>query len=232
MREQTSSLSPRARPSARELTLGAPSDQLGQLDQLMARHDGLVHAVLRGQWGGTLSYDERLQAGRIGLWRALLGYDPTRATALSTYAWPSIARQIWREVASVSARSEQPEPRLDPVETADPLDPDEALLATEVRAALARLVESLPDHLREVVVAYYGLGERSPCSLRALARELGLSHEAVRLRLLAALVWLRHPSHSLGLRELLDRNTVADYEAADELAQAWLRRRGGRPCRQ
>ena len=66
----------------------------------MARHDGLVHAVLRRQWGGALPYDERLQAGRIGLWQALRGYDPTRATTFSTYAWPAIARQIWREVAN------------------------------------------------------------------------------------------------------------------------------------
>jgi RNA polymerase sigma factor (sigma-70 family) len=34
----------------------------------MARHDGLVHAVLRRQSGGILSYADTLQAGRIGLW--------------------------------------------------------------------------------------------------------------------------------------------------------------------
>jgi RNA polymerase sigma factor (sigma-70 family) len=201
------------------------------LDELMARHDGLVHAVLRRQWGGSLSYDERLQAGRIGLWHALLGYDPARATAFSTYAWPAIARQIWREVANSPASSRREGQGPASVEAAHLSDPAEALLADEQRAALARLLQSLPDRFREVIVAYYGLAERSPRSLRALGRELGLSHETVRLRLWAALVWLRHPSHSLGLRQLLDRNTVADYETADDLAQAWLRRRGGRPWR-
>ncbi len=201
------------------------------LDELMARHDGLVHAVLRRQWRGSLSYDERLQAGRIGLWHALQGYESNRGTAFSTYAWPAIARQIWREVASSSTSSQRARQRPALVEAAHLPDPAEALLTNERRTALARLVQSLPDRFREVVVAYYGLGERSPRSLRALGRELGLSHEAVRLRLWAALVWLRHPSHSLGLRQLLDRNTVADYETADGLAQAWLRRRGGRPWR-
>ena len=43
-----------------------------------------------------------------------------------------------------------------------------------------------------------------------------------------ALVRLRHPAHSQMLRSLLGRHTLADYEAADALAQRWLRRRGGR----
>lgn len=68
------------------------------LDALMARHDGLVHAVLRRQWGGPLDYEARLQAGRIGLWHALQGYDPKRGTAFSSYAWPAIQREIWRAV--------------------------------------------------------------------------------------------------------------------------------------
>ena len=50
------------------------------LDELMARNDGLVHAVLRRQWGGPLSYDERLQVGRIGLWHALVGYGSKHGT--------------------------------------------------------------------------------------------------------------------------------------------------------
>jgi len=30
--------------------------------------------------------------------RTGLGYDPKRGTAFSTYAWPCIMRQVWREV--------------------------------------------------------------------------------------------------------------------------------------
>lgn len=50
----------------------------------------------------------------------------------------------------------------------------------------------------------------------------------VRQHLLAALVHLRHPANSLRLRQLLERNSVVDYEQADELAQRFLRKRGGR----
>ena len=43
------------------------------LNELMEQHDGLVHAVVRKQILGDLPYDEAIQAGRIGLWRAVLG---------------------------------------------------------------------------------------------------------------------------------------------------------------
>ena len=55
------------------------------LNELMEKHDGLVHAVVREQMLGDLPYEEAIQAGRIGLWRAILGYDPDRG-AFSTYA--------------------------------------------------------------------------------------------------------------------------------------------------
>jgi DNA-directed RNA polymerase specialized sigma subunit len=68
------------------------------LNRLMARHDRLVQAVVRRQGLGDLPFDEALKAGRIGLWRAILGFDPQRGHAFSTYAWPSIMRHVWRAV--------------------------------------------------------------------------------------------------------------------------------------
>ena len=56
------------------------------LNALMERHDGLVHAVVRRQVLGDLPYADALQAGRIGLWRAILRFDPSRGYAFSTYA--------------------------------------------------------------------------------------------------------------------------------------------------
>ena len=68
------------------------------LDRLMATHDGLVQAVVRRQVLGQLPFAEVVQAGRLGLWRTLLGYDPQRGGAFATYDWPAIQRQIWRAV--------------------------------------------------------------------------------------------------------------------------------------
>ena len=189
----------------------------------IAQHDRLVHFVLRRQWGGGLPYAELLQAGRIGLWQASLHFDPARGTAFSTYAYPAIAHQVWREVASAQAPPQEllcchlPYP---------PPDLDAALVRSEVYACLHQLIDRLPYHLRQVVLLYFGLRGNPPHSLRQLGAVLGLSHEMARQRLLHALVRLRQPANSVALRQLCDRNTVADYDFADQLAQRY-RRRGG-----
>jgi DNA-directed RNA polymerase sigma subunit (sigma70/sigma32) len=56
------------------------------LNALMARHEGLVQAIVRRQVLGDLSFAEALHAGRIGLWHAIVGFDPSRGFAFSTYA--------------------------------------------------------------------------------------------------------------------------------------------------
>jgi DNA-directed RNA polymerase specialized sigma subunit len=52
--------------------------------------------VLYNFHSGTLPYDEALQAGRIGLWQALLRFEPQRGTTFSTYAVVTIRRRILR----------------------------------------------------------------------------------------------------------------------------------------
>jgi DNA-directed RNA polymerase specialized sigma subunit len=44
------------------------------LNRLMAIKGNLVHAVVRRQALGCLPFSDALQAGRIGLWRAIQGY--------------------------------------------------------------------------------------------------------------------------------------------------------------
>jgi RNA polymerase sigma factor (sigma-70 family) len=197
------------------------------LNALMIRHDGLVQAVVRQQVLGDLPFAEALQAGRIGLWRAVLGYDLERGTAFSTYAWPCIMRQVWRAVKEHSRFHSLPV-------TGDGLpplaEPDPALVweATAVQQALHHLVQRLPGRLRYVVVARYGLHDTPPATYRQIGAALGLSGERTRQLHTEALVWLRHPAHSQTLRSLLGRHTLADYRLADALTQDWLRRRGGR----
>lgn len=48
------------------------------VEQAMKQHDGLVHTFIQRRGGGDIRYGEAQQAGRIGLWRAVLGYDPAR----------------------------------------------------------------------------------------------------------------------------------------------------------
>ena len=205
----------------------AQAGRSDSLNALMTRHDGLVQAIVRQQVLGDLPLAEALQAGRIGLWRAILGFDPSRGLAFSTYAWPCIMHQVWRAV-KVHARlysSPMTDNGLPPYEAPDPAVVWEVIA---VRQALHDLVERLPERLQQVVVARYGLDANPPAIYRQIGAVLGLSGERARQLHTEALVWLRHPAHSYVLRSLLGRHTLADYEAADELAQHWLRWRGGR----
>jgi RNA polymerase sigma factor (sigma-70 family) len=196
------------------------------LNRLMTRHDGLVQAVVRRQVLGELLFTEALQAGRIGLWRAILGYDPQRGAAFSTYAWPCIMRHIWRAVKAHS-RFHAP-PTASELPSLEAPDPTLVWEAEAVRQALHHLVQRLPERLRLVIVARYGLEDTPPATYQQIGSSLGLSGERARQLHTEALVWLRHPAHSQTLRSLLGRHTLADYQAAEALAQRWLRRRGGR----
>jgi hypothetical protein len=82
--------------------------------------------------------------------------------------------------------------------------------------------------LQDVVTSYYGLGEKEPQTLEKLGRQLGISITQARQLRQEALVWLSQPAHSQELRDLVARHNQKQYELADELAQVWLRRRGGR----
>jgi RNA polymerase sigma factor (sigma-70 family) len=197
------------------------------LNALMARHDGLIQAVVRRQVLSDLPFAEALQAGRIGLWRAIQGYDPQHGAAFSTYAWPCIVRHIWRAV-KVHSRFHSPLVTSDGLSSLAGSDPALVWEAAAVGQALDRLVQRLPDRLRWIVVARYGLDGTPPATYRQIGVALSLSGERARQLHTEALVWLRHPAHSQTLRSLLERHTLADYEVADALAHGWLRKRGGR----
>jgi len=180
--------------------------------QAMEQHDGLVHAFIQRQGGGDISYEEALQAGRIGLWRAIQGYDPRRGTAFSTYAWVAIYRHIHHRAKALNRDTH--------VEVQDLLvswvvpDPGEDLERELTESVLHDLVNQLPPRLRRVIVGRYGLGGQLPCTLKELGEELGLSRERVRQLQQDALAWLRHPAHSWQLRHLLGKNTAVDYRRA------------------
>ena len=176
--------------------------------QLMSEHDGLVHYNVRQQWRGTLSYEQVLHEGRIGLWRAILGFDPGRGVAFSTYASVAIARHVWRAVAQVE-KGKQDRDSL-PLATLSS-DPLLDVLAWEVEAVLSTLVEQLPAKQRLVVRAYYGLDGQGGRILAQVGQQLGCTRQAVHYHLHKALVCLRHPVFSAVLRALLGRNRREDY---------------------
>lgn len=200
------------------------------IEQSLDRHEGLIHAVIRREGSGSLIYEEALQAGRIGLWRAILNYDPARGTAFSTYAWVAIRRHIRRAAARAAGDSRYqlvsgPHRSAEPWSRGLAEDLDESVEQASIHQALFSLLSQLPHRLRQVIVARYGLDGHPPRTLRQLGAQLGLSRERIRQLQQDALAWLRHPAHSLPLRQLLDKNTAADYRQALALNAALRRAR-------
>jgi RNA polymerase sigma factor (sigma-70 family) len=178
------------------------------LAQLMRAHEGLVHYIVHQQWRGSLEYEEAIHEGRIGLWRAILGFDLGRGTAFSTYAGVAIARQVWRAVARAEREARRP---LSCSGRGLCLDPRAEVLGWEVKTTLHAMVGRLPAKQRWVVCSYYGLEGGGGCTLAQLGRRLGCSRQAVHYHLRQALLRLRHPAFSSLLRALLARNRREDY---------------------
>jgi RNA polymerase sigma factor (sigma-70 family) len=206
----------------------------------MATHEKLVHAVVRKQILGDLPFAEALQAGRIGLWhaipstplRASLGFVPQRGTAFSTYAWTCIMHRVWREVKLAERAQGQAGNHLPLGEAASRIgedgDPACAWAALAVSSALWDLIARLPERLRIVVLARYGLTGQPQVFYAQIGAALGVSGERARQLHAEALIWLRQPAHSQQVRSRLGRHNLSDYEVVEAETQAWLRWRGGR----
>lgn len=198
------------------------------VDRLLRQHEGLIHAVLRRQACGDAAYADLLQEGRLGLWQAVMHFDPARGVAFSTYAWVAIERRVWRAVARSRDRpvgwewgaSTEPE-----------VSAEAAWQQAQMQGALPEALHHLPERLRRVLVAAYGLQGQAPRSLAALGREYGVSRERVRQWRNEALVLLRLPAMSGRLRQVCGQDDRAAYQQADRLNRAWQtrRRRGGGP---
>ncbi len=199
----------------------------GQVEKGMEQHEGLIHAFIRRQGGGAITYEDALQAGRIGLWRALLGYDAGRGTAFSTYAWVAICRQIQQRERELNREGRTWRGEMAGLGVAP--DPETRVEEKLIQECLFELVRRLPQRLQRVIIYRYGLGEQGQWTLREIGAELEVTGERVRQLQQEALAWLRHPAHSVDVRQLLDKNTAVDYrQALAENAALRRSRRGKR----
>ena len=200
-------------------------------EALLRRHEKLVHAVLRRQWRGEAAIADLLQEGRIGLWHAILHFDPHRGYAFSTYAWYAIQYRMQRAVRRERRHRELVEARAERESIwpeAEPPEPrsvaEERLWWERVCATLSEMVAQLPEPLQEVVVVYYGLDGGPPCTLAALGSWYGVTGEMARVWRNEALLQLRMPVYSAQLRELCDQDSRQAYAHAQALNAAWLGR--------
>jgi RNA polymerase sigma factor (sigma-70 family) len=200
------------------------------LDLLLVRHEPLViHATSR-QNLGDLPFEEAVQAGRIGLWKAILGYDPQRGYQFSTYAYRAIVHHVWADVKS-HCQANRRAHRLREWVLILPhweAGPAQRQAERELQACLGSMLAGMPDRLGHIIRRRYALEGEPRQTLAEMGQDLGLTRERIRQLQVEALIWLRHPAHSQDLRTLLKRHSQQEYEWAEEVAQIWRRQRAGR----
>ena len=197
---------------------------------LMDKHKPLVIHAIKRQNLGDLPVEEAVQAGWIGLWQAIRKYNPHKGYQFSTYAYGAIVHQVWAAVKDhcIANRKEHATREWAVFLRHWEVGPAQQQRQQELKACLQTLVGGLPKRQQQIIQVRYEQGGTEWQTLAELGVEWGVSGERVRQLQVEALVWLRHPAHSQELRTLLRRHSQQEYEWAEEIAQAWLRRRGGR----
>ena len=200
------------------------------METLLEQHIGLVHACIRYAEIGGVPYADAVQEGRIGLWRAIVHYDPSRQVAFSTFAWRHIWGQVWHYTLAFCQKGEILEE--EPMEACVVELAEAAWQQAQVARAVREALELLPDRLRRILEQYYGLNGQAPLTLAAIGQQMGLTRERVRQLRNDALLCLRIPALSLDLRSLCERDSRRDYRQARQVNEAAvsdrrLRRRRG-----
>jgi len=198
------------------------------LNLLMSQHQGLVYAVVRQQALGELPYDEALQAGRTGLWRAILGYNPERGTTFATYAWTAIMRSVWAAVKKLGRRERGAAVPLSAAQPEAAQEPDTGWEQKALAAATRQAVCQLPARLQFVLEARYGWHGQPPATFGQIGERLGVSRQRAHQLHQEALLRLRQPALSYQLRLWLGKHTVSEYEVATAATALWRQKRGGR----
>jgi len=195
------------------------------LEALLQEHSGLVYWMVMHQAGRKTAYADLLQAGRIGLWQAILHYKVGRGSAFSTYACVAIRHQVWQ----LLKQEQKAEGWLEVEGKEDGLERVIRFWQQEqVHQALGEEMEGLPKRLQQLLELHYGLSGAEPQNLAQIGRDWGLTRERIRQLHEQALNLLRLPALSIRLRSLCERGARSHYRESlrqQQRRQRALRRR-------
>tara|TARA_R110000824_G_scaffold282601_8_gene470885 strand:- start:1697 stop:2155 length:459 start_codon:yes stop_codon:yes gene_type:complete len=81
------------------------------MDELIEKHMGLVISIVN-RFGpkNQTEKDDYIQAGRIGLWKALTKFSKTGGSKFSPYAWNPIKWEIIKEIRSAKSKCDSINP--------------------------------------------------------------------------------------------------------------------------
>jgi RNA polymerase sigma factor (sigma-70 family) len=200
-------------------------------EQVIRQHEPLIHVIVQDQWHWRVPYEDLVQAGRIGVWRAIQHYDASRGVPFGRYAGVAIRHHIWHATLRQQRRERLPAWRL--VESdAAPGDPAQLVEAREAAALLRAMLEEACAHLPvswERALLADGLWGRPAQSLAALGRRYGVSRERVRQWRVKALLHVRVRLLASAHLSLWGRATRGWVQRLHALNRTVMRQAGGRP---
>ncbi|MAF24215.1 hypothetical protein CL634_01310 [bacterium] len=81
------------------------------MEELIEKHMGLVISIVnRFNPKNQTEKDDYIQAGRIGLWKALTKFSKTGGSKFSPYAWNPIKWEIIKEIRSAKSKHDSMSP--------------------------------------------------------------------------------------------------------------------------
>ena len=64
-----------------------------QINQMIQEYEPIIGSVIkRKNWYNLDEYDELMQVGRIGMWKAFANYDPEKNDNIRTFLWMAVTR--------------------------------------------------------------------------------------------------------------------------------------------
>lgn len=194
------------------------------VEALLYENSGLTWTMIGRQLSGNAEYADLQQEAMLGLWRAILYFDPSRGIRFSTFACIAIFRGVRQAVQ----RSWKAEGWLEANRAGDSL---EMLLrewqTEQIHQALGEELEELPERSRRVIEMHYGLTGEEPQTLAKIGRAWKLSRERIRQLKEEALAQLRQPVFSIRLRTICERQSCNDYRQALRQNQTRQRKHRG-----
>lgn len=168
-----------------QLCVLAQSGDEGAVSRLIKINQRFIYQVIHEVIGSLpkeqlfpiygLEPDDLVQAGRIGLWKAIDGYDPSSGNKFLTYAAPAVKRAVidlirqysqdkaWKSKVDQSSLLDSPSgsnseesPTETSAATLNVKNPEQILIEQETIAELHEAMEALPD--RENVYVQYRFG--------------------------------------------------------------------------
>jgi RNA polymerase sigma factor (sigma-70 family) len=192
---------------------------------LLKQNDLLVYLIVQCQCPGNLDYADLTQEGRIGLWQAILHFQPELGHPFWHYAGTVIRRRIWRAVS----QDQKAQGWLEAEAGRESLvQAVENWQTEQVRQGLYEAIACLPVRQQKIMLLAYGLTGDEPLTLTEIGQQMNLTRERIRQLRNEALAALKLPALSMRLRSLCERNSRQDYRLARRENDGWLRSRRGR----